>query len=68
MQDMIEKAKKSVLGGYAGAEGLVQLLFEESIIGYVTSATEPVGTLLALFVLGLGVSVMYSAVRIDELR
>ncbi|ELZ93543.1 hypothetical protein [Haloferax volcanii] len=68
MQELTSKAKKAVLGGYAGAEGIGQLLFEESIIGYATSATEPGGTLLALLVLGLGVSVMYSAAQIDELR
>jgi len=68
MQELTAKAKKAVLGGYAGAEGLGQLLFEESVIGFTTSATEPGGTLLALFVLGLGVSVMYSAAQIDDFR
>ncbi|AGB38072.1 hypothetical protein [Natronococcus occultus] len=54
---------KALLGFYAFIEGFAQLLFQESVITNIYSASDPAGTLAAVIIAGAGALVMYYAVQ-----
>ena len=64
--DIKSKVTQATTGVFASVEGVMQLILDESVIGYIAQSSDPAAGLVALVVFLAGAMALISAGKLDE--